>query len=81
LSSEDKEVLEMLSDCGHEWAEARAKAALDYNTQFEEGIIGDEEFAGLAHDLVGTAQLDEEADDLDTKALLVTAVYGIAQVI
>lgn len=79
--SEDKSVLEMLVGCGKSWAEERAKIALELTEQHEAGAISDEEFAELAHDLVRADKLDEEADDLEMKAMLVTAIYGVAQVI
>jgi hypothetical protein len=79
--TDDVSILEILTDCGHKWAEERAKAALQHYADYEAGIIFEEEFQNFAHELVGTEDLDNEADDLNTKAMLITAVYGLAQVI
>jgi len=79
--TEDELVLEMLTDCGHSWAEERAQRVLKLNDDFKAGSLSEEEFAGEAFDLVGKEDLDNEADDLNTKALLVTATLGVAQVI
>jgi hypothetical protein len=47
----------------------------------QQGQIGDDEFKELMLDLVRTDKLDEEADDINLKTMLVTAIYGIAQVV
>jgi len=75
------EELKTLSTCGKSWAEKRAKMALDINEQFEGGGLEDFEYQEMMEKLVESNKLDREADDLDTKALLVTAVYTVAGII
>lgn len=74
------EQLQMLTQCGKPWAAERAAVALQICEARQQGQIGDDEFKELLLDLVRTDKLDEEADDINLKTMLVTAVYGIAQV-
>jgi hypothetical protein len=55
--------------------------ALAIFEQYQGGGLDSSEYTELMLDLVRSDRLDAEADDLDTKTLLVTAVYGVAQVI
>jgi hypothetical protein len=55
--------------------------AIILHDQFESGGLDESEYQELMMDLVRSDRLDEEADDLDTKTMLVTAVYGVAQII
>jgi hypothetical protein len=74
------EQLQMLTQCGRPWAAERAAVALQICEARQQGQIGDDEFKELMLDLVRTDKLDEEADDINLKTMLVTAIYGIAQV-
>lgn len=74
------EQLQWLSQNGKPWAAQRAAFALEISQQFQQGAISESEYKELMHDLVRADKLDEEADDIETKALLVSAIYAIAQV-
>jgi hypothetical protein len=76
-----REQLEFLADSPHEWARERALAALAIADAHATGEVNDEEFMELMQDLVRTDQLDLAATDLETKALLITAVLTVARVI
>lgn len=76
-----REQLEELAQCGLGWAAERAQIALQLMDDHDAGAMSDEEFAELMQDLVRADRLDEEADDLETKTMLVTAIYGCAQII
>lgn len=78
---DDRELLEQMAESGEDWVSRRARVALELADLHTAGELSDEEFAELAEDLVRADQLDAEASDLETKAALVTAVYGVAQVI
>lgn len=74
------EQLQMLTQCGRPWAAERASIALQICEARQQGQIGPDEFNELMLDLVRADKLDEEADDINLKTMLVTAIYGIAQV-
>jgi hypothetical protein len=76
-----REQLALLADSPHDWARERAAAALAMADAHAAGQLNDEEFMELMQDLVRTDQLDAAATDLETKALLVTAVLSVARVI
>ena len=73
------EQLQALSQCGRPWAAQRAEMALQICAAAQNGEISESEFKELMADLVRMDKLDEEADDLETKTMLVTAVYAVAQ--
>ena len=79
--SQDRELLEQMAQDDRGWVSERAKMAIILHDQFESGGLDDSEYQELMMDLVRSDRLDEEADDLDTKTMLVTAVYGVAQII
>lgn len=79
LHSEDIAQLMLLMEHENSWVSRCAQVALDLSEQHLQGSITDEELAELCLDLVKAA--DEHVDDLDTKAALVTAVYGMAEII
>lgn len=74
------EELKELTTCGRPWAEKRAKMALMIHEQFQGGGLDEDEYKQLMKDLVRTDKLDSEADDLETKTFLVSAIYAIAQI-
>jgi hypothetical protein len=79
--TEDQQVLLHLAESGPGWASQRAQMALQIMEQFQGGGLDSSEYMELMQDLVRADRLDQEADDLETKTLLVTAVYGAAQLI
>ena len=75
------EQLEILAASPHSWARERAAVALEMYRAHQAGGISDEEYAELMQDLVRSDVLDTVANDLETKAMLVTAVYAAANLI
>jgi polyhydroxyalkanoate synthesis regulator phasin len=72
--------LKEIADNGPGWAAERAQTALLIAQAFGKGQIEEDEYKELMLDLVRSDKLDEEADDLEMKTMLVTAVYAVAQV-
>jgi len=72
--------LEILAESGPKWAAQRAKQALAINEQFEGGGLEEIEFQDMMLRLIEDGPLDREADDLDTKALLITAIQQVANI-
>jgi hypothetical protein len=68
------EQLQWLSTCGKPWAEQRAQWALQLTEQLQSGEISESEYQELMQDLIRSDRLDEEADDLELKNYLVSAV-------
>ena len=66
--------LQELAGCGSDWAETRAKMALDIQKQRNSGALSPEEAAELMEDLIATDKLNEEADDMAVKAALISAI-------
>ena len=60
------------------WAQERAQIAIDLVNQFQTGEISGDEYKALLEDLVNADALDAEADDLETKTMLVTAVNAVS---
>lgn len=73
--------LQALIGCGHPWAEQRAQMALQLSEAYSTGQISPDEYKELLQDLVRTDALDSEADDMAVKAMLVTGVYALLQVV
>lgn len=73
--------LEALAQSDKPWVAQRAQMALMLIEQAQRGEISSSEYQELMLDLVRTDQLNAEADDLETKTMLVTAVYAVAQVV
>jgi polyhydroxyalkanoate synthesis regulator phasin len=73
--------LRALIGCGRPWAEQRAQMALQLSEAYSTGQISTDEYKELLQDLVRTDTLDNEADDMAVKAMLVTGVYGLLQVV
>jgi len=68
------EQLQQLAACGRPWAEQRAQTALQIAEAYYRREISDSEYQELMADLVRADRLDAEADDLDVKSALVSAV-------
>lgn len=79
--SQDIQMLQQMCNDPRSWVSERANIALTMIQQFQNGEIAESEYQELMMDLVRADRLDEEADDLETKTMLVTAVYACAQLI
>lgn len=75
------DTLNELSACGKPWAERRAKMAIAIAEQYQGGGLEEFEYQDMMQRIIKDDELDREADDLDTKATLVTAVLAEAGVI
>ena len=73
--------LREIADSGPGWVAERAQTALLIAQAYGKGQLEEDEFKELMADLVRADKLDEEADDLETKTALVTAVYAVAQIV
>ena len=73
------EQLQQLAACGRPWAEQRAQTALRLAEAYYAREISPSEYQELMEDLVRTDQLDSEADDLELKNYLVSAVMVAAK--
>jgi hypothetical protein len=73
--------LRELANCDRPWAAERAQIALDLAAQYENDELSADEFKELLEDLVRTDKLDDEADDMEIKTLLVTGVYALSKMI
>lgn len=72
------EELHALLSSDKPWAQQRAQMAVDLVTQFQTGQISGDEYKALLEDLVNADTLDAEADDLETKTMLVQAVNAVS---
>lgn len=77
----DVTVLEELAKDHRAWVSERAVLAIQIVEQHEGGGLDEFEFQEIMSRIVASSQLDREADDIDTKAVLVTAVLGAGGVI
>jgi len=73
-----REVLEALKESDKPWASSRATMALDIADQFAGGGLDEWEYQEIMLRLIEDEQLDKEADDLDTKSLLISAVHQVS---
>ena len=71
--------LRAIAGCGRPWAAERAGFAVMITEQYQGGGLDTGEYQELMRDLVRMDRLDREADDLELKTALVTAVYAVAQ--
>lgn len=69
-----KEQLEWLVANAPGWAAARAKYALEITSMHEAGEITTSEYQELMADLIRADKFNEEADNLEIKNYLVSAV-------
>jgi len=74
-----KEQLQALCSCGRPWAEQRAQMALAITEQFEGGGLDASEYQELMADLIRSDKLNNEADDIDIKNMLVSCVMIAAK--
>ena len=68
-----------LVNSGKPWAAKRAQMALEIQEQLNAGNLSPDEAAELLEDLIRTDALEKEADDIETKAMLVSAITTIAK--
>lgn len=73
--------LKNLLTCGAPWAEQRATIALSIVESRQAGDISESEAKELLEDLIRTDALNEEADNINIKSALITAVSGAISVI
>jgi hypothetical protein len=73
------QTLEQIAATGQPWAAQRAQYALQMTEAVNQGELSPGEYQELMRDLVRMDRLDEEASDIELKTLLITAVYGVAQ--
>jgi hypothetical protein len=73
------DTLRAIAGCGRAWAVERANFAVMITEQYQGGGLDTGEYQELMRDLVRMDRLDSEADDLELKTALVTAVYAVAQ--
>lgn len=66
--------LQFLSTCGKPWAEQRAQMALEITMAYQAGDLEESEYQALMADLINSDRLNEEADDMDIKNMLVSCV-------
>jgi hypothetical protein len=59
----------------------RAQMALQIAEAYSRQELSESEYKELMMDLVRSDRLDSECSDLETKTMLVTAVYAVAQVV
>ena len=71
--------LRQIAGCGRSWAAERANFAIMITEQYQGGGLDTSEYQELMRDLVRMDRLDAEADDIELKTALVTAVYALAQ--
>jgi len=73
-----REVLEGLALSDRAWARNRAKSALEIAEQYDGGGLDEWEYQEMMLRLIEDSKLDREADDLETKSLLITAVHQVS---
>jgi hypothetical protein len=74
------EQLHWIAGSDKSWAASRAAMAIAITEQFQGGGIDRSEYEEMMRDMTRMDQLDAEADDLELKTMLVTAVWAVAQV-
>ena len=73
--------LAKLMSCGNAWFEEKACIINDTKLAYDRREITAEEFKELLQDIANTDELVEDAAVLELKSMLVSAVYGITQVL
>jgi polyhydroxyalkanoate synthesis regulator phasin len=54
---------------------------LDITTALKQGDISQDEYKELVEDLVRSDVLDKECSNLETKTMLVTAIYAVSKLV
>jgi hypothetical protein len=73
-----REVLEGLAESDKPWASKRAKEALLIAEQYDGGGLDEWEYQEIMLRIIEDSKLDREADDLETKSLLISAVHQVS---
>jgi hypothetical protein len=73
------ENLQWLAQSDKGWAAQRATWALELAEQYQRGDISDSEYQELMADLVRSDRLDEEADDMEIKNMLVASIMVVGK--
>jgi len=73
--------LEQLCNSADPAISSRAQMALEMSKALKQGDISQDEYNELIKDLVRTDKLDKECSDLETKTMLVTAIYAASKFI
>lgn len=77
-----RDQLEMLAEHGPKWAKERAAMALQIAEQYDGGGLEEYEYQDIMLRLIEEPKIDTDAgDDLDTKALLITAIHMVGNII
>ncbi len=63
------------------WAAQRAAMVIAITEQLQAGALSREEALELMEDLVRMDQLDAEADDIELKAALISAVVAVSKLV
>ena len=75
------EEIKALVACEDKEVAAKADEILMMQVAYDEGNITKEMYVELLEDVKRTYEIQENADDMKFKAMLVTGVYGILQVV
>jgi hypothetical protein len=70
-----------LVGCGDPDVEKQAAIVLELTESKENGDITAEEYEELLHDIANTNKIEDLAGDMKLKGALVTAIYGILQIV
>lgn len=74
------EQLHWIAGSDKSWAATRAAMTIAITEQYQGGGLDRSEYEEMLRDLVRMDRLDSEADDIELKTMLVTAIYAVAQV-
>lgn len=75
------EQIQALLGSDRPWAQQRAQLAIDILAQYQSQQISHDEYQELLQDLVRTDVLDSEADDIETKTMLISGVNAMLMII
>ena len=76
-----RDTLQAIIGSGRPWAVSRAEMALAINDQYQGGGLDAGEYTELMEDLVRSDRLNKEADDVELKAMLVSAVVLLSKAV
>ena len=75
------EDLKQLANSDKSWAATRAQLAIKFCELHDNNQINTSEYQELLQDLIRTDVLESEADDIETKALLVSAITTLSKLV
>lgn len=73
--------IKSLMSCGDEEVEKQACIVMELTDSKARGDITEEEYNELLNDIANTNKIEDLAGDMKLKGALVTAIYGILQVV